>query len=210
MKIEVWSDVACPYCYIGLKHLEYAIKQYVGEQPNVVFRSFELEPEIAVDCGETQFMTLIRQYKLSPVRARQTLDIVAATGQAVGLKFNFDTVIRTNTFDAHRLLHFAAKEGKGLEMTNRLFKAYFEEGKHIGDKNELIRLAAELGIDSEIPVKSNQYAAEVRNDEHESQHMGVNKIPFFLFGGKYSITGAQPTAVFIELMNRLGAVEDQH
>lgn len=209
LKIEVWFDVACPYCYIGLKHLEAAIKLYAGKRPNVVLRSFELEPEIAVDCGETQYMTLMRQYKLSPLRARQTLDALTNMGQMAGLKINFDKVIRTNTFDAHRLIHFAVKEGKGWEMTSRLFKAYFDEGKQIGSKKVLMALAAEPGSEAKRLIENNLYAAEVRADEHQAQRMCVSKVPFFLFEGKFSVTGAQPVGIFSELMNRLKAVDDK-
>lgn len=203
LKIEVWFDVACPYCYIGLRHLESAIKLYAGKRLNFLLRSFELEPEIAVDNSETQYITLMRQYKLSELRAKQTIDTIATAGQAAGLIIDFDKVIRTNTFDAHRLIHFAADEGKGVEMNNRLFKAYFEEGKHIGSKKHLIALASEIGIDAKRLLESNNYSAEVRADEHRAQLIGISKIPFFLFDEKYSITGAQPVSVFIELMNRI-------
>jgi len=205
LKIEIWFDVACPYCYIGLKHLESAIELYAGEQPNVVLRSFELEPEIAVDSGETQYMTLTRQYKLSPLRAKQTMDMIMAAGQAAGLTIDFSKVIRTNTFDAHRLIHFAVKENRELDMSTRLFKAYFEEGRHIGSKKTLMSLATELDIDAERLSEGDFYAAEVRADEHLAQRIGVSKIPFFLFNGRYSITGAQPVEIFAGLMNRIKA-----
>lgn len=203
MKIEIWSDVACPYCYIGLKHLEDAIKQYAAVLPEIVIRSFELEPEIAIDSGETQYLTIIRQYHQPALRAKQTLDAIARAGRAAKLEMDLDKVVRTNTFHAHRLIHFAAKEGKAMEMTARLFQAYFQEGQHIGDKNILAMLSAELGIDSSEVMEGNQYAAEVRADEHKSQYMAVNAVPFFLFEEKYSISGAQPPDTFIGLMKRL-------
>jgi predicted DsbA family dithiol-disulfide isomerase len=209
LKIEVWSDVACPYCYIGLKHLEDAINQYMGEKPTVVLRSFELEPEIALESGETQRMTLIRQYKQSPLVATQTLDAITVLSQAAGLIMDLDKVIRTNTFHAHRLIHFAGKTGKELQMNARLFRAYFQEGRHIGDKEALVKLAAELGIDSTEVMESNLYAAEVRADEHKSQHIGISAVPFFLFEEKYSIIGAQPASTFVELMNRLWPVDNK-
>jgi predicted DsbA family dithiol-disulfide isomerase len=204
LKIEIWFDVACPYCYIGLKNLEDAIKQCAGERPEVVLRSFELEPEIHTDTGETQYSTIIRQYNQSSLRAKQTLDAIICAGQAAKLEMDLDKVIRTNTFHAHRLIHFAEKKGKGMEMIHRLFQAYFQEGLHIGNKNILINLSAELGIDSKEVMESDQYAAEVRADEHRSQHMAVNAVPFFLFEEKYSITGAQPVDTFSWLMKRIG------
>jgi predicted DsbA family dithiol-disulfide isomerase len=207
LKIEVWFDVACPYCYIGLKHLENAINLYKGERPNVIFRSFELEPEIAVDCDETQCITLMRQYRLSALRARQTLDAITNTGRAAGLAINFDKVIRTNTFDAHRLIHLAGDEGKGWEIICKIFSACFEDGEHIGSKRVLTTLAAGLALDAKQFLEGNLYAAEVRADEHLAQRMGVSKVPFFLFDGKYSITGAQPVDVFLSLMNRLNVID---
>jgi predicted DsbA family dithiol-disulfide isomerase len=209
LKIEVWFDIACPYSYIGLRNLEKAIKLYTGGQPTVIFRSFELEPEIAVDSDETQFTTLIRQYKLSQLRAKQTIDTIIIAGQKAGLTIDFDKVIRTNTFDAHRLIHFAADNGKGAEMVGRLFKVYFEEGKHIGSKKQLIVLAAEIGIEAKQLLESNSYSADVRADEHLAQRIGIGKVPFFLFREKYSITGAQPVTVFTELMSRIKAVDDK-
>lgn len=205
LKIEIWSDVACPYCYIGLKHLENAIRQYSDEQPQVVLRSFELEPEIAVDSGETQYLTMIRQYNQSSLRARQTLNAISNAGRVADLKMDLDKVIRTNTFHAHRLIHFAGKKGKAMEMACRLFSAYFQEGQHIGDKKVLTKLAAEVGIDSTEVIESDLYAAEVRADEHRSQYMAINAVPFFLFEEKYAIAGAQPADHFIRLMKRLNS-----
>jgi predicted DsbA family dithiol-disulfide isomerase len=205
LKIEIWSDVACPYCYIGLKHLENAIKQYAGEVPELILRSFELEPEIPTDSGETQYLTMIRQYNQSCLRAKQTLDAISNAGREAELKIDLDKVIRTNTFHAHRLIHFAGENGRAMEMQSRLFQAYFKEGQHIGKKNVLTKLAAEVGIDSKEVMKSDLYAAEVRADEHKSQHMAINAVPFFLFEEKYSISGAQPPATFIGLMKRLSS-----
>jgi predicted DsbA family dithiol-disulfide isomerase len=203
LKIEVWFDIACPYSYIGLKHLEEAIKLYTARQPTIILRSFELEPEISVDSGEKQCTTLMRQYKLPQLRAQQTINAIMMAGRKAGLTIDFDKVIRTNTFDAHRLIHFAVDKGKGLEMVGRLFKAYFEEGKHIGNKKQLIALAYEIEIDAIKLLESNNYSAEVRADEHHAQRIGVGKVPFFLFKEKYSITGAQPVAFFAELMSRI-------
>jgi predicted DsbA family dithiol-disulfide isomerase len=207
LKIEVWFDIACPYSHIGLKHLEKAIELYIGGLPTVILRSFELEPEIAVDSDETQYTTLTRQYKLSQLRAKQTIDAIRIAGRKGGLIIDFDKVIRTNTFDAHRLIHFAADNGKGAAMVGRLFKAYFEEGKHIGSKKQLIALAAEIGIDAKQLLESSNYSADVRADEHRAQRIGIGKVPFFLFEEKYSITGAQPVAFFVELMSRIKAVD---
>lgn len=203
MKIEVWFDVACPYCYIGLIHLERALNHFAGNKPEIVLRSFELEPDVAINSGETQHLSLMRKYRQSPLRARQTLDAASNAGNASGLLIDFDKVIITNTFNAHRLIHFAVTQGRGLEMTERLFRAYFAEGKHIGKTAVLAEIAAELGIDVKAIMDSDLYSAEVRKDEHESYFLGIRSIPFFLFDGKNSVCGTQSAATFLGVLTKL-------
>jgi len=203
MKIEIWFDVACPYCYIGLNHLENALNQFTGAKPEIVLRSFELEPDVANNSGETLHLSLMRKYRQSALRAWQTLDTASNAGRAAGLLIDFDKVIITNTFNAHRLIHFAGTLGRDLEMKDRLFKAYFAEGKHIGKIAVLAEIAAELGIDATAVMDSDLYSAEVRKDEHESHHLGIRSIPFFLFDGKYSVSGAQAAETFLSLLTKL-------
>lgn len=205
MKIEIWFDVACPFCYIGFNHLEQALAQYAGVTPEMILRSFELEPDIVSNSGDTPHLAVIRTFHQSPLRAQQTLEAVVQVAGEAGLLIDFDKVIITNTFNAHRLIHFAVTLAKGTEMKDRLFKAYFAEGRHLGNKTVLTEIATELGIDAEMFLYSDLYSAEVRKDEHESQYLGVRSIPFFLFDGKYSISGAQPVQTFLGVLNKLQA-----
>jgi predicted DsbA family dithiol-disulfide isomerase len=207
MEIEIWSDIACPYCYIGFVHLKKAIQLFQGEKPDIILRSFELEPDIAANSGETQHMAVMRKYHQSPGRAQQTLDGAVRAGYSAGVTINFDKVITTNTFHAHRLIHFAESFGRGLEMKERLFKAYFTEGQHIGDKATLVKIAADLDIDAKAVLDSDLYSAEVRKDEHESHDLDIRSVPFFLFNKKYSISGAQPVDTFLELLNQLQVIK---
>ncbi|GAA4323455.1 DsbA family oxidoreductase [Mucilaginibacter gynuensis] len=208
MKIEIWSDIACPYCFIGFKHLEYALKQFKGDRPDLILRSFELEPDIAINSGETQHAAVMRKYHQSSVRAQQTLDGAMNAGKLAGLSIDFDKVITTNTFHAHRLIHFASTLGKELEMKERLFTAYFIEGKHIGDKYVLAQIATDMGIHAGAILNSELFSAEVRSDEHQSHQLGIRSVPFFLFDGKFAVSGAQPVETFLEVLNRLQAVKE--
>lgn len=203
MKIEIWFDVACPFCYIGFNHLENALNQFTGSKPEIVLRSFELEPDAANNSGETPHLAVMRNYRQSRLRAQQTLNNASTAGKAVGLLIDFDKVIVTNTFNAHRLIHFAETLGRGLEMKECLFRAYFSDGKHIGKTTVLSEIAAELGIDAKAVMDSDLYSAEVRKDEHASHYLGIRSIPFFLFDGKYSVSGAQSAETFHSLLTKL-------
>lgn len=204
MKIEIWSDIACPYCYIGKKHLDTALQQFeFRNQVEVVLHSFELEPDIAENSGESQHNAVMRKYRQSVKTAQETLDRATIAGKAVGLVIDFDKVVTTNTFNAHRLIHFAATEGKENEMKNRLFKAYFAEGKNISDISVLQELASETGLDARLILENNLFAAQVRKDEKNAQSLGIRSVPFFLFDSKYSVSGAQPVSVFLEVLEKV-------
>jgi len=207
MKIEIWSDIACPYCYIGFVHLQNALREFKGEKPDLILRSFELEPDIASNSGETQHMAVMRKYYQSRVQAQQTLDGAVRAGNAAGVVIDFDKVVTTNTFHAHRLIHFAHTLGRGLEMKERLFRAFFTEGLHIGDKSVLTRIAAGMGIDAREVMEGDQYSEEVRKDERAAQYMQLRSVPYFLFDKKYAISGAQPVPAFLELLDQIGAAE---
>lgn len=207
MKIEIWSDIACPYCYIGFKHLESALDQFKGKQPEVKLRSFELEPDIASNSGESQHLAVMRKYHQSPLRAQQTLDGATQAGQQASLIIDFDKVVTTNTLQAHRLIHLAETFGNALEMKDRLFKAYFTEGRNISDRSVLIELAGELGINAGAMLDSEQFTEEVKTDEHTAQRLGIRSVPYFVFDDKYAISGAQPVTTFLGLLKELQSAE---
>ncbi|MCQ6561041.1 DsbA family oxidoreductase [Paenibacillus mendelii] len=206
MKIEIWSDYLCPFCYIGKRKFENALVQFPHkDNVEVVFRSFELGPDAPKDPGLSMDQILASKYGMSLEQAKAANDNVASQAQTVGLTYHFDTMIPTNSFDAHRLTHYAAAQGKGAEMQERLFQAYFTDSSHIGDRETLAQLAAEIGLDrneASAVLASDQYAQDVRADEQEGSQLGIKGVPFFVINRKYAVSGAQPSEVFLEALQK--------
>ncbi len=204
MKIEIWSDVACPFCYIGKHHLEAALAQFPHKDSvEVTWKNFELDPGAQTDYQEDQYDLLAKKYGMTREQAKANTERVRLSGTAAGITFDFDKVIPTNTFNAHRLIQFAAQHGKQHEMEEKLFHAMFTEGKHIGKNETLLAIAAELGLDATAVLNSNDYTAEVRADEEEAQVLGVRGVPFFVFDRKYAISGAQPVDAFAQTLQKV-------
>ncbi|SIN70083.1 DsbA family oxidoreductase [Chitinophaga niabensis] len=204
MKIDIWSDVACPFCYIGKRHLEAALEQFPHKnEVEVTWHNFELDPNASRDNKEDQYTLLARKYGMSREQAIENTDRVAASGEKAGLAFEFDKVIPTNTFDAHRLIQFAAQHGKQDEMEERLFSAYFMEGKHISNKETLLAIAKDLGLDATEVLNSDAYTKEVRKDEADAQSLGIRGVPFFVFDMKYAVSGAQPVDAFTQTLQKV-------
>ncbi|MGG0741046.1 DsbA family oxidoreductase [Niallia taxi] len=201
MKIEVWSDFVCPFCYIGKRRLEEAIAQFPGKaQVEVEFKSFELDPNAQTYSGTGINEALAKKYGMSIEEAKRANEGIGSQAAEVGLTFNFDEMKPTNTFDAHRLAKFAATVGKEKEMTEKLLASYFTESKLISDHDVLVEIAQTAGIEKEETLAvlndSTKYANDVRIDEALAQQMGVTGVPFFVINQKYSISGAQPTETF--------------
>ena len=200
MKIEVWSDYVCPFCYIGKKQLEKAIKNsgYDG-QIDVEFKSFLLDPTTPIDTEESIYTSLARKYNMSEQEAKNMTLNVASRAKEVGLDYNFDDMKTANTTAAHRLAKLATAQGKSEIYNERLMKAYFLEGEAIGRHDVLKRLAKEVGLNMETVehvLESNQYEEAVEQDIYEAQQIGVRGVPFFVFNNKYGLSGAQPQLVF--------------
>jgi len=200
VKIEVWSDFGCPFCYIGKRRLERALESFSHrDEIELVYRSFELDPGAPKDTESSIHELLAVKYGLSLEQAKESNRNVAQQAQTEGLTYNFDTTIPTNTFDAHRLAHYAGEQGKAKEMTERLFRAYFTDSLHIGDRDTLVRLAEEVGLDGAAVrevLEQNTYADAVREDENEARRLGIRGVPFFVLRGKYAVSGAQPLEIF--------------
>jgi predicted DsbA family dithiol-disulfide isomerase len=211
MKIEVWSDFVCPFCYIGKRHLEQALSQLTfKDKVEVVYRSFELDPHAPLNPRTDIHGLLAEKYGMSVEQAKSLNADVARRAAAVGLTFHFDTMIPTNSFDAHRLAHFAANHGKLPEMAERLFRAYFTESKHIGDRATLAQLAAEIGLPKERALQvleSGEYENAVRMDEAEGHRLGIRGVPFFVINRKYAVSGAQPVEVFLDALQKAHSEE---
>lgn len=203
-KIEIWSDVMCPFCYIGKRKLEAALAQF-AERDNVeiVWKSFQLQPDIKTDVSKNSIQHLAESKGWSIDYTRQAIANVVNMAKQVGLHYDFETAVVANSFDAHRLSHFAHSKGKGDAMEEVLFKAYFEEGKNTADHNTLTVLAANIGLD-EVEVRevlqSNRFADEVQRDIYEATQIGVSGVPFFLFNDKYAVSGAQDSQVFLQTL----------
>ena len=200
MKIEVWSDYVCPFCYIGKRQLEKAIKNsgYDG-QIDVEFKSFLLDPTTPIDTEESIYTSLARKYNMSEQEVENMTKNVASRAKEVGLDYNFDDMKTANTTAAHRLAKLAAEQGKAEIYNERLMKAYFLEGEAIGRHDVLKRLAKEAELDMETVqrvLESNEYEEAIEQDIYEAQQIGVRGVPFFVFNNKYGVSGAQPQGLF--------------
>lgn len=211
MKVEIWSDVACPFCYIGKRSFEEALSQFPDkDQVEVVYRSFELDPKTPKDIEQDVHDMLAAKYGMTRDKAKEMGQNVSNMAEAIGLTFEFDTMILTNTFDAHRLTHHAAKYDKRPDMTEQLFKAYFTDSKHVGDHEILAGLAENIGLNKQEALNvlaSTEYTTEVRADEHEAQQLGVTGVPFFVINRKFGISGAQSADYFLNALKQAWAEE---
>lgn len=207
LNIEIWSDVVCPFCYIGKRHLEAALADFPQrEQVEVVWRSFELDSETPK--GETQdtVTALMQKYQQSREQIQTMMARVMAMGAEVGLDLKLDKTLRTNTFDLHRLLYLAAEHGLQGAAKERLLRAYFTESEHLGDVETLVRLLGEVGLEPEAVratlANPDAYYHEVSADIYEARSIAISGVPFFVFDQKYAVSGAQPISVFKQVLQR--------
>ena len=204
MKIEIWSDVMCPFCYIGKRKFEIALEKFPEkEKVEVTWKSFQLDPSVKTDPAKNVHQFLAERKGWTTEHAREMNEHVTRIAAEVGLVYNFDKAVVTNSFDAHRFSHFAKKYNLQNEAEERLFRAYFTEGKNTGDHETLIQLGIDIGLD-EAEVKSmlesTDFADAVNNDISEARQIGVNGVPFFLFEEKYAISGAQDSSLFLQAL----------
>ncbi len=204
MQIEIWSDIACPWCYIGKRRFETALAAFPQRDAlEIIWRSFELDPNAPARQSQPTVNLLATKYGMSVEKARAMMDNMARSGAADGLAFRFDRSISGNTFDAHRLIHFAATQGKRAEMVERLFAAYFTEGEAMGDHATLTRLGTDVGLDANevaTMLASDAHATDVRADEARAASFGISGVPFFAIDEKYGISGAQPASVITDAL----------
>lgn len=208
MKIEIWSDIMCPFCYIGKRHFEEALKDF-GDVKNleIEWKSFQLDPTIPRPFTENKSMYqyLADSKGWSLEQSKELHQNVVKMAEAAGLKYDFDQAVVANSWDAHRVIQLAKKQGLGDAIEERFFKAYFSEGQDMADKATLIRLASEIGIDKtrvEQVLNSEEYADEVKADIARARNIGVTGVPFFVFDNKYGVSGAQPAGVFKETLDK--------
>lgn len=200
LTIEVWSDVVCPFCYIGKRELEHALAEFPHKDSvQVVWRSFELDPDAPPSTGQSTIAMLMERYGISEAEARSRVQGVVDRAAGLGLQYDMEKTIVGSSFDAHRLLQYAKREGAGDRVKERLFRAYFTEGRHLADRAFLLQVANEAGLDTkalEQALAGDGWAAEVRADEQEAARLGVRGVPFFVFDRRFAVSGAQPQETF--------------
>lgn len=206
MNVEIWSDVVCPFCYIGKREFERALSQFDNsDEILVIWKSFELDPKAPVKYDLDLYDLLAAKYGRTRAETITSARSVVERADSVGLAFEMDKAVPTNSFDAHRLLQYAKTVGKGDAMKELLLKAHFMEGVRISDHKQLKKLAIEVGLKSEAAaalLNSEQFAKEVRKDELEAQQLGIRGVPFFLVDRRYGVSGAQSHEHFLEVLKK--------
>lgn len=212
IKIDVWSDIACPWCYIGKRNLENGLAQTAEDddapQVEVTFHSFELAPDTPVDFDGDEIDFLAGHKGMPRERVQEMLENVTGVAAKAGLAYRFDILKHTNTVKAHELLHFAKAQGAQEAMAERLMAAYFMEGRHVGRIDDLVALAAEAGLDADAAreaLESERHLADVRADQAQAASYGINGVPFFVIDGKYGVSGAQPADAFAQIARQVWA-----
>lgn len=206
LNVEIWSDVMCPFCYIGKRHFEEALEQFPHKNDiNIVWKSFQLDPEMTSQPGKDVYEYLAERKGLSYDQSREMHENVVNMAKKAGLDYNFDIAIIANSFDAHRLVQFAKTKGLGDAAEEMLFKAYFTEGKDVADHQTLAELGAAIGLDKNevmAMLKTDTFADAVDNDILEAQRLGLRGVPFFVMDRKYGVSGAQPAEAFLQTLNK--------
>ena len=205
MKVEIWSDVVCPFCYIGKRKFEQALEKFPQkDQVEIVWRSFQLDPE-ASTTGEDCQRTLSERKGWSLEQTKQITENVRNTAAEVGLEYHFEKAISANSFDAHRFSHLAHERGLQDAAEEALFKAHFTEGKNIADRAMLVELGASIGLDAaevKSVLETQEFSKEVRADIDEARQLRVSGVPFFVFDRKYAVSGAQASEVFLNTLEK--------
>ena len=208
MKVEIWSDVACPFCYIGKRHFEKALSQFTEkEHIEIEWKSYLLDPEYVYDpenpVTETEYIAARKG--ISQDEARQMFTSITRMASMAGLTYDFDKVIVANTFDSHKIIQLAKEKKLGDEAEERFFQAFFVNGENLNEKETLVKIALEIGLtesDVNEALTNDKYAYEVKNDIQEASQIGVRGVPFFVFNRKYSVSGAQPVTTFTQTLEK--------
>lgn len=203
MKIEIWADYACPFCYIGKTTLEQALEKTGLKDIEIVYKAFQLDPNAPKQASESTIAHLAHKYGVSLSEAERMVSNVVIHGKNVGLELRFDLVQQTNTFDAHRLTKYAKTINKDTELNKKLYEGYFTKGFNLADYSQLTELSTSLGLDSnEVlnQLESNKFETEVKRDIEEANRKGIHAVPYFLINGKVAIKGAQPLDRFVQIL----------
>lgn len=208
MKVEIWSDVACPWCYVGKRRFEMALARFEhGDRIEVEWKAFELDPGARSQTGDRGDYAdrLAGKYGTSRAGAQEMLDTMTAAAAAEGLDFHFEKAVPANTFDAHQMIHLAGRRGVQDAVKERLLLGYFSEGAAVDDRTVLSRLGADAGLGAEevsAALADQRYASAVREDQAEASRLGISAVPFFVVNRKYGIAGAQPAEQILEVIRQ--------
>jgi len=206
MKVQVWSDVMCPFCYIGKRRFEEAVAAFSHQDKiEIEWKSFQLNPLLKTDTQISVYQSLADSKGWQMDYAKQVTDQVAEMAAQVGLDFNFDKAVVANSFNAHRFSHLAKQHHLGDAAEEQLFRAYFTDGRNIDDIDTLVELGVSIGLDADEISKTlnngDTYAADVHRDIFEAETLGIRGVPFFVMNDKYAVSGAQATDVFLNTLN---------
>jgi predicted DsbA family dithiol-disulfide isomerase len=208
LSIEVWSDIACPWCYVGKRRLEAALARFPHrDQVQVTWHSFELDPSAPPvrDPSVSYSQRLATKYGTGLAQAEGMIKRMVDTAKVDGIAMDFEHIQGGNTFNAHRLLHLAKVRGLQHELTERFMRGYLSEGVAIGDPEQLLKMAVEVGLDADEVsglLSGDLHADDVRRDQREARQIGVDGVPFFLLGRRYAVPGAQPADLLLEALHK--------
>lgn len=204
MQVEIWSDIGCPFCYIGKKNFEAGADQFAGKDAlEVVFRSYQLDPAAEKEPTGSMHELLAGKYDKSIKEAEVMNAQVAETAKAAGLTFNMDEIVPSNTMDAHRVIKLATESGRPNEAVERFYEAYFTNGENVADRETLLKISGELDLDEDTVTKmldSDDYKEDVITEQNIANQLGAQGVPFFVINRKYGVSGAQPAEAFQEAL----------
>jgi predicted DsbA family dithiol-disulfide isomerase len=207
LKVQIWSDIMCPFCYIGKRRIEEALQKFEHKEAvDIEWKSYQLDASFIASPEDNMVEHLAEKYRKDNDWAQNMLDNMTQNAKTAGLDFHFEKAILANSFNAHRLLHLAKKYNLANDLEELLFKAYLTEGKNINDLETLSKLGIEVGLDAEEiaqVLNSDTYGSEVQQDQEEANAIGVQGVPFFVLDNKYAISGAQPAAAFLETLEKV-------
>lgn len=206
MKVDIWSDIRCPFCYIGKRKFESGLAQFANKENIVVeWHSFELDPTLETRTDVSIYDYLATRKNISRQQAIQMNDYVTNVAKEVGLDFNMKDSVLANSFNAHRLIQLAKTKGLDDEAEEKLFKAHFTQAKNIDDIKTLINIGVSIGlVENEIRamLNGNDYTNDVRKDQLQANEIGINGVPFFIINNKYAVSGAQAPATFLNVLEK--------
>ena len=207
LKIQIWSDIMCPFCYIGKRRIEEALQLFEHKDAVAIeWKSFQLDASFVASSDDNMVEHLAQKYGKDADWAQGMLDNMTQNAKSAGLDFHFEKAVLANSFNAHRLLHLAKKHQLANDLEELLFKAYLTEGKNINDNNTLKELGVSVGLnehDIDEVLNSDAYGNDVKQDIQNANSIGVQGVPFFVFDNKYAVSGAQPATAFLETLQKV-------